>query len=281
MEKDKVDINNYPSLKMSKSDDVFGLDIIEKYRKDSFDTYYFNGLPVPRVSEIIKKCINKEYLIWWAARVGSKNMMTIQNKATYVGTLVHRKIEHYILTGEEDFKLSTFDEYIIRQVNTSFKNFKLWLQRLNNAGYKLEKVIATELSVVCPYYGGTIDLVAQINGAIYIIDYKTSTKITYDYILQVCAYMWMINNGYSIKVPHVNGIGIVRIDKNKYGVHDDYFLNEFIPYQKQILDYNINAFISMVYSYYNLINAELQFDQYNERYDFFKVIEKGCVIEDD
>ena len=58
MEKDKVDINNYPSLKMSKSDDVFGLDIIEKYRKDSFDTYYFNGLPVPRVSEIIKKCIN-------------------------------------------------------------------------------------------------------------------------------------------------------------------------------------------------------------------------------
>lgn len=281
MEKDKVDINNYPSLKMSKSDDVFGLDIIEKYRKDSFDTYYFNGLPVPRVSEIIKKCINKEYLIWWAARVGSKNMMTIQNKATYVGTLVHRKIEHYILTGEEDFKLSTFDESIIRQVNTSFKNFKLWLQRLNNAGYKLEKVIATELSVVCPYYGGTIDLVAQINGAIYIIDYKTSTKITYDYILQVCAYMWMINNGYSIKVPHVNGIGIVRIDKNKYGVHDDYFLNEFIPCQKQILDYNINAFISMVYSYYNLINAELQFDQYNERYDFFKVIEKGCVIEDD
>lgn len=281
MEKDKVDINNYPSLKMSKSDDVFGLDIIEKYRKDSFDTYYFNGLPVPRVSEIIKKCINKEYLIWWAARVGSKNMMTIQNKATYVGTLVHRKIEHYILTGEEDFKLSTFDESIIRQVNTSFKNFKLWLQRLNNAGYKLEKVIATELSVVCPYYGGTIDLVAQINGAIYIIDYKTSTKITYDYILQVCAYMWMINNGYSIKVPHVNGIGIIRIDKNKYGVHDDYFLNEFIPCQKQILDYNINAFISMVYSYYNLINAELQFDQYNERYDFFKVIEKGCVIEDD
>lgn len=281
MEKDKVDINNYPSLKMSKSDDVFGLDIIEKYRKDSFDTYYFNGLPVPRVSEIIKKCINKEYLIWWAARVGSKNMMTIQNKATYVGTLAHRKIEHYILTGEEDFKLSTFDESIIRQVNTSFKNFKLWLQRLNNAGYKLEKVIATELSVVCPYYGGTIDLVAQINGAIYIIDYKTSTKITYEYILQVCAYMWMINNGYSIKVPHVNGIGIVRIDKNKYGVHDDYFLNEFIPCQKQILDYNINAFISMVYSYYNLINAELQFDQYNERYDFFKVIEKGCVIEDD
>lgn len=280
MEKDKVDIN-YPSLKIPKSDDIFGLDIIEKYRKDTFDTYYFNGLPVPRVSEIIKKCINKEYLIWWAARVGSKNMMAIQNKATYVGTLVHRKIEHYILTGEEDFKLSTFDESIIRQVNTSFKNFKLWLQRLNNAGYKLEKVVATELSVVCPYYGGTIDLIAQINGAIYIIDYKTSTKITYDYILQVCAYMWMINNGYSIKVPHVNGIGIVRIDKNKYGVHDDYFLNEFIPCQKQILDYNINAFISMVYSYYNLINAELQFDQYNERYDFFKVIEKGCVIEDD
>ena len=145
----------------------------------------------------------------------------------------------------------------------------------------MEKVIATELTVVCPYYGGTIDLIAQINGAIYIIDYKTSSEITYEYILQVCAYMWMINNGYSDKVSYVNGIGIIRLDKNKYGTYDDYFLNEFIPYQKQILDYSINTFISMVYTYFNLINIELQFNHYNERYDFFKVIEKGCVIEDD
>lgn len=282
MEKNKVDINNYPSLKMSNtSKDIFALDVIDKYREANFDTYFFNGLPVPRVSEILKKCINKEYLIWWAARVGSKNMTAIRNKAAYIGTLVHKKIEHYLLTGKEDFDLSNLEDNVIRQVDTSFKNFKLWLQRLNNAGYKLEKVIATELTVVCPYYGGTIDLIAQINGAIYIIDYKTSSEITYEYILQVCAYMWMINNGYSDKVSYVNGIGIIRLDKNKYGTYDDYFLNEFIPYQKQILDYSINTFISMVYTYFNLINIELQFNHYNERYDFFKVIEKGCVIEDD
>ena len=93
MEKNKVDINNYPSLKMSNtSKDIFALDVIDKYREANFDTYFFNGLPVPRVSEILKKCINKEYLIWWAARVGSKNMTAIRNKAAYIGTLVHKKI---------------------------------------------------------------------------------------------------------------------------------------------------------------------------------------------
>ena len=59
------------------------------------------------------------------------------------------------------------------------------------------RVIETEKQLVCPYFGGTLDCLAEIDGRIYIIDFKTSNHITYKYFLQLAAYKYMIENYYN------------------------------------------------------------------------------------
>ena len=64
-------------------------------------------------------------------------------------------------------------------------------------GYFIDKVIGVEIPISCPWFGGTIDAILVINGATYIIDFKTSKKISSEYLVQVAAYMWLVNNGFA------------------------------------------------------------------------------------
>lgn len=244
--------------------DIFLLDSVEEYRKN-FDVYNYNGLPVPRVSTILKECIAKEFLILWAAKLGKQQYAIEKNKATTIGSRVHEMVEHYLLTGTDlDISFKTAPSYM-RMVNKSYNNFKNWLKYLNDNGYKIDKVIAIEIPVICPYYGGTIDMVATINGKNYIVDFKTSKSISYEYIIQTCAYMWAVNNGFCQDLPHIDGIGIIRIDKEK-DKFEDLFLNENIPMQADILNQYFIGFGSLLSSYYNNINMKYLFSKYKSQY---------------
>lgn len=275
-----IKTENYPDIQIpSRLQDIFLLDnISDEYRSKNFDTYKFNGIPVPRVSNILKECISKEFLISWAARLGTQQYMIEKNRATTIGTRVHEMIENYLLTGNDlNLSYKIVPNYI-KSVNIAYNNFKLWVDNINNLGYKIEKILATEQEVTCPYYGGTIDCIMEINGAIYIIDFKTSKQISYEYIIQTCAYMWLINNGFFPVISHIDGIGIIRVDKEKEGKFEDLFLNEHIPYQKEIIDQYIRGFGSLLNSYYNNINMKILFSNYKKSYNFEETILKGVKL---
>lgn len=275
-----IKTENYPDMQIpSRLQDIFLLDnISDEYRSKNFDTYKFNGIPVPRVSNILKECISKEFLISWAARLGTQQYMIEKNKATTIGTRVHEMIENYLLTGNDlNLSYKIVPNYI-KSVNIAYNNFKLWVDNINNLGYKIEKILATEQEVTCPYYGGTIDCIMKINGAIYIIDFKTSKQISYEYIIQTCAYMWLINNGFFPEISHIDGVGIIRVDKEKEGKFEDLFLNEHIPYQKEIIDQYIRGFGSLLNSYYNNINMKILFSNYKKSYNFEETILKGVKL---
>ena len=275
-----IKTENYPDIQIpSRLQDIFLLDnISDEYRSKNFDTYKFNGLPVPRVSNILKECISKEFLISWAARLGTQQYMIEKNKATTIGTRVHEMIENYLLTGNDlNLSYKIVPNYI-KSVNIAYNNFKLWVDNINNLGYKIEKILATEQEVTCPYYGGTIDCIMKINGAIYIIDFKTSKQISYEYIIQTCAYMWLINNGFFPEISHIDGVGIIRVDKEKEGKFEDLFLNEYTPYQKEIIDQYIRGFGSLLNSYYNNINMKILFSNYKKSYNFEETILKGVKL---
>lgn len=187
-------------------------------------------------------------------------------------------IENYLLTGNDlNLSYKIVPNYI-KSVNIAYNNFKLWVDNINNLGYKIEKILATEQEVTCPYYGGTIDCIMEINGATYIIDFKTSKQISYEYIIQTCAYMWLINNGFFPEISHIDGIGIIRVDKEKEGKFEDLFLNEHIPYQKEIIDQYIRGFGSLLNSYYNNINMKILFSNYKKSYNFEETILKGVKL---
>ena len=100
-------------------------------------------------------------------------------------------------------ELGAFTRFVAKSVYNCFENFKLWEKRLYNLGGKIDEIIGLEVPVTCPWYGGTIDCIARINGAVYIIDFKTSKQISAEYLLQVTAYMWIINNNYAPYLPHI------------------------------------------------------------------------------
>lgn len=257
-------------------DDILESEAIEAARrKDSFSVYSYNGIKVPRVTKIIDDIFNRDYLISWALSFNYKQQYyQARDQILSIGTKAHETIETYLKTGnypDIPYKKAPRQAPYIKK---AFNNFANWYEHLINTGNKFE-IIGIEVPVVNPYYGGTVDCIAKINNAYYILDFKTSKKISYEYIIQVAAYMWSINNGYCPEVPyHISGIGIIRVDKEKDG-YEDLFLNEFIPEQKVILDYYVQGFGSLLNAYYNKLNMEFWFNLYKKEYPgLLKVIKE-------
>ena len=261
-------------------DDILELDGIEEIREEQWNHYCYekNSNGVPRVSNILAQCRSSEWLIQWAANIGRRKYDYYRSKALDIGTIVHECVDNYLIDVYSKHSVIPFaiDYDEIQQeykesVYNCFENFKLWEKRLYNLGGKIDEIIGLEVPVTCPWYGGTIDCIARINGAVYIIDFKTSKQISAEYLLQVTAYMWIINNNYAPYLPHIDGVGVIRMDKSKYGVVDDYFLNDFDPdHHNMIVNYQ-NCFMEYVNAFYRTINAEHIFDKYKETYNPEKI----------
>ena len=253
------------SIVISNIEDLLESEAIENARlRDDFSTYEYNGIKVPRVTKIIDSVFNKDYLVTWALSFQYKQQYyQARDLILAIGTKTHEMIEEFLTTGidpEPPYKRAPRQAPIIKK---AYNNFKKWYNHLIETGNTFE-LVGIEIPVVNPYYGGCVDCIAKINNAYYILDFKTSKKISYEYIIQVAAYMWTINNNFT-DLPHISGIGIIRVDKEQ-DRYDDLFLNEFIPEQKAILDSYIAGFGSLLNAYYNKINMEYLFNAYRKNY---------------
>lgn len=273
------DTDEFPAIDVGELQDIFAIpSISEEYREAMWGTYTWNGVPVPRVSNILKECIFKDSLIEWAAKVGKKNYEKIRDEAFYIGTNVHLLIDRILEEGitSRDIDFNQYDHKM--NIMRAVKNFEAWQRHLSSWGYRIDDIIAIEEPIVTPYYGGTIDAIVRINGGVYIVDFKTSRRISFEYILQTCAYMWAINSGYHPSIPYIDGIGIIRVDKYR-DKFEDLFLNYSVSGQKEMIDQYIRGFGSLLMSYYNTKNMEILFDVYKRAYLRNDVL--GRVIEDD
>lgn len=255
-------------LKLMPSSDITDLiesEAIENARsKDAFAMYEYNGVRVPRVTKILDDLFSKEFLVNYALSFRNRyEYLNAKSQSLSVGTHTHLMIEEFLKTGkyqEADFKKAPARAPICQ---LAFDNFYNWYQHLINNGNTFE-LIGLEVPVVNPFYGGCVDCIAKINNATYILDFKTSKKISYEYMLQVCAYMWTINAGYT-DLPHIDGIGIIRVDKES-DRYEDLFLNTFKPIQNAIINEYIRGFGTLLNAYYEKINMEYTFNQYKKSY---------------
>lgn len=258
--------NNIITVESYPLQDLLESEAIEYARiKDNFSIYEYNGVPVPRVTKIIDDTFNREYLIQWAISFNNRYLyLNARDQILSIGTKTHEMIEKFLETGEEQEAPYKKAPKQAPAIERAYNNFRNWYDHLINTGNKFE-LIGLEIPVVNPYYGGCIDCIAKINNAYYILDFKTSKKISYEYILQTCAYMWTINNGFCPELPHISGIGIIRVDKES-DRYEDLFLNEFIPEQNMMLNDYIRGFGSILRTYYEKLNMEYMFNQYKKSY---------------
>ena len=196
------------------------LEGIEECR-DKWTVYSYNGTPVPRMTEILSTCIGKDYLVQYALRC--KDYYSESSQTLYIGTTVHEMIEEFLLTGTVDMsKINFMNETVFNRVTKAYNNFVRWYNDMIAEGYTIE-TLEIEKKIVLPWYAGTMDCIMRItepgsrNSSNFVVDFKTSTKIAMDYLIQTYGYMWGVNWYRQFinqeEYPQIDGIGIIRVDK--------------------------------------------------------------------
>jgi hypothetical protein len=129
---------------------------------------------------------NKEFFASWRKRVGEEEADKITRKATARGTDAHTLIEKYLRNMDLKSDVLPISEMLF-QISVPE------LKRINN-------IHALEGSLYSKYLGiaGTVDCIAEHDGELSIIDFKTSKKPKprewiEHYFVQCCAYACMLH----------------------------------------------------------------------------------------
>jgi hypothetical protein len=216
--------------------------------KDS--DYLYHNKPVPRVTHILSKCIHSDELMNWANYLGYKhqNYREVLNLSATIGSQCHNSIDEFTGNGIEPEQDRMYPE-----AYCAFLSFNMWYSQLC-ANNKV-KVIEHEKTLVCKYFGGTLDALYEINGKLYLIDYKTSNHVRYNYALQLAAYRYMIREIYNLEV---NGVIILQLSKKSPG-YNEYMLDFSNPDHLNFMNDCEAAFFALVYAYYNIAYIEEQY----------------------
>jgi genome maintenance exonuclease 1 len=122
---------------------------------------------------------SKQGILEWRKRVGEAEANRISGKASARGTRIHTLCESY-LRGE-----STEPDIFDKEM---FDSIKVWLDDINNI-HALEDPLYSDYLQVA----GTVDCIADFQGKLSVIDFKTSSKPKdrddiHNYFMQTAAY---------------------------------------------------------------------------------------------
>lgn len=215
------------------------------------DRYQYQGFNVPRVTEIISSMLHEDFLMVWANNIGlyqKKKYKDELEQAATKGSYVHNAIEDYIQNGN-DLDLDNVMAGYRKEVNYAYGSFKSWWDIISKRNVK---VIMQEQKLVCPWFGGTLDLLIDIDGKVFLLDFKTSNHPSYKYFLQLAAYIYILKNFYGIEVY---GCGIIKLNKSFIGF-EEFIIDKSMPQYNEFINMCIETFLSLVYAYFNRINIE-------------------------
>ena len=143
------------------------------------------GEKYPSVTTVLAD-YNKKEIQEWRARVGEEKANEISRKATTRGTSVHKALETYL--NNED--ISSLE--MLPNVKSLFVRMKTEIDaKINNIHCLEEKLFSHELKLA-----GTVDCIAEHNGILSVIDFKTSVRLKKkeqigNYFMQAAAYRQM------------------------------------------------------------------------------------------
>ena len=158
---------------------------VEKVSRTKVHTRYHtkSGLRVPGVTTVLS-VIAKPQLIPWANKMGLQGIDTRKyvNRLASIGTLAHQWIEAILLGQAPD--LSKWSQEQQDLASNSVIKFLEWHDQHRVEVVETEKPLASEKHL----YGGTLDVLARVDGSLGLVDIKTSKAIYDDHMYQVAAY---------------------------------------------------------------------------------------------
>ena len=173
----------------------------------------------------------QEVLAKWRARVGKEKAQQISSRAATRGNRYHKLAENYMNNEHDD---TLYREYPL--VWIMFDSSRKILDNINNI-YLQEAALYSDFLGIA----GRVDCIAEYNGVLSIIDFKTSAEekkeeYLYDYYVQETAYACMLQELYDVKVKQL--VTIIACENGDTQVSIQPPKKEyFIKLQEYIRDY--------------------------------------------
>ena len=124
-----------------------------------------DGQWVPSITSVTS-FYNRQVFVEWRKKVGEEEANKVTKKATARGTDYHEAVQKYLENEEVNWDLFT------PVTKFMFHSSKSYLDKINN-------IHAIERTLYSEYLGlaGRVDCIAEYEGELAVIDFKTSTKM--------------------------------------------------------------------------------------------------------
>ena len=181
---------------------------------DGKRVYYTpSGNHYPSITTVIGNNAKKQAgLAKWRERVGKEKAANISARSSGRGTKYHAIAEDYFNNNLDLKKYSKFPLPVLM-----FQHSRSVLDRINNIYLQEAALYSDHLEVA-----GRVDCIAEFDGVLSIIDFKTSAApkkeaYLYDYLVQETAYACCLQELYGITVKQL--VTIVACENGETQVH--------------------------------------------------------------
>ena len=194
------------------------------------------GIDLPSITTVLS-ILSRDSIAKWRKRVGEVEANKISTRAANRGTAVHTICEKY---------LDNDPDYLDGVMPNNIQTFQTMKPIMND---RIGTIYAQEAPLYSTHLGvaGRVDCVAEFNGKISIIDFKTSRKFKkrdwcHSYFMQECAYaiMWEERTG----IPITQLITFIAVDNSSpliYVEHRDDWVNPLRDVIKQYEEENTSV----------------------------------------
>ena len=172
-----------------------------------------SGKQYPSITTVISNNAKKQAgLAKWRARVGKEKAAAISARSAGRGTKYHLIAEDYF---NNDLDLKKYKDYPLPVL--MFQHSRSVLDRINNIYLQEAALYSDHLEVA-----GRVDCIAEFDGVLSIIDFKTAAEpkresYLYDYLVQETAYACCLQELYGLSVKQL--VTIVACENGETQVH--------------------------------------------------------------
>lgn len=206
---------------------------LKRQNIDGARYYTVNGRPMVSITSVTSHW-NKHIFVDWRKRIGEAEANRITRRATSRGTATHSLIENHLLNKEVEFDKPS-PKMLFLQAKETLKN-------INNIYALEESLYSEELGVA-----GTVDCIAEYNGELSIIDFKTAEKPKprdwiENYFVQAAAYACMFFERTGIPVKKL--VIIMTCENGDVTVYEEYdkikYMKKLVLYIQKFVEEKIN-----------------------------------------
>ena len=206
---------------------------LKRQNIDGARYYTVNGRPMVSITSVTSHW-NKQIFVDWRKRIGEAEANRITRRATSRGTATHSLIENHLLNKEVEFDKPSPKMLFLQSKET--------LKNINNIYALEESLYSEELGVA-----GTVDCIAEYNGELSIIDFKTAEKPKprdwiENYFVQAAAYACMFFERTGIPVKKL--VIIMTCENGDVTVYEEYdkikYMKKLVLYIQKFVEEKIN-----------------------------------------